>query len=106
MEDHASTPCQRCGTCCQVDFSAYATTEDIARWHLQSRADILHLLEEQRATWAGDRLVAVGNGEFLAVCCFLRRDRGRFACAIYETRPKVCRQFVPGSSSLCPQFGR
>jgi Fe-S-cluster containining protein len=37
-------------------------------------------------------------------CPFLDLQDGLFACTIYETRPRVCRHFEPGSSEICPQF--
>jgi Fe-S-cluster containining protein len=25
-------------------------------------------------------------------------------CTIYETRPRVCKDYVPGSSEFCPHY--
>lgn len=96
--------CQRCGACCQVDFSAYVTEEDLRRWQAEGRRDILQVLEAESPVWAGDRLVSAADGQILQPCTFLVQNQGIAECAIYATRPRVCREFAPGSSPLCPKF--
>lgn len=97
--------CNRCGRCCLADFSAYVKDEDIRRWRGEDRLDILTIIERQQASWAGNHIVQA-DGSDVGRCFFLRTEGGRCGCAIYETRPLTCRSFIPGSSGLCPQFGR
>jgi len=40
----------------------------------------------------------------VTTCAYLNWDGKIFFCDIYETRPMVCRNYVPGSSELCPLF--
>ncbi|MEW6753663.1 MAG: YkgJ family cysteine cluster protein [Candidatus Latescibacterota bacterium] len=96
--------CRRCGTCCQVDFSALAQPDDVSRWQAQGRRDILHLLGEGGPAWMGDRLVWPEDGREMTACRFLARQGSRWACRIHATRPGVCRRFRPGSSPLCPLY--
>ena len=104
MSDIASIPmeCNRCGICCLANMIPQACEEDLERWRLEGRDDIL---EKYRWTaWAGDRLVALEDGHHLYACPYLMLEEDRAACAIYETRPTVCRDFEPGSSEICPLF--
>ena len=98
------TKCQRCGTCCQIHFSVYAMEEDVARWRAEGRDDILRLLEDEHAAWAGDQLVSTVTGDPLSPCPFLRKEDGGFSCSIHPTRPRICREYRPASSFLCPQY--
>jgi len=98
--------CKRCGKCCLANFIAYVTNEDLNRWQREGRDDILHVLEQQNGIWAGDHLISVNNGHSLHGCPFLKGETGYYTCTIYETRPRVCREYVPGSSELCPQYYR
>jgi Fe-S-cluster containining protein len=44
------------------------------------------------------------DGRELTRCPFVRkvRNQNRYMCTIYETRPKVCRDYVPWSSgTIC-----
>jgi len=106
MRRQASTECRRCGTCCQIHFSVYALEEDIARWKVEGREDILRLLDDEEVAWAGDQLVSTITGESLSPCPFLQGDGIRFSCAIHPTRPRICREFLPAVSPLCPQCAR
>ena len=94
--------CQRCGTCCLADMIAYVTTEDMDRWISQGRSDILHIIENEQAFWAGDHLLSACDGRPLMGCPFLTWEKGGYACSIYETRPGVCRDYEPASSQICP----
>jgi Fe-S-cluster containining protein len=82
--------CDRCGACCRT-FPVYASARDAAR-------------EPRIATSALELKAWLGGEEwrfqlhplpFLERCAFLD---GRSLCAIYETRPEVCRKFAPGST--------
>ncbi|HDP80875.1 MAG TPA: YkgJ family cysteine cluster protein [Spirochaetes bacterium] len=96
--------CIRCGTCCLEDMIALAEEEDVRRWKREGRDDILHIIENERAVWAGDRLVSARDGHRLVHCPFLCWEGTLCRCAIYETRPRVCRDYRPGSSRLCPLY--
>jgi Fe-S-cluster containining protein len=99
-------PCARCGTCCRVSVSAYVEEEDLRRWQREERGDILATLARERAVWAGNHLVSALDGHQVGVCPFLALEGATQACAIYPTRPRVCREYVPGSSAICPQYLR
>lgn len=97
-------PCLQCGMCCFVDLTAYARESDFDRWRAEHRQDILDVIEHRRRVWAGDRLVSADTGDFSLVCPFLERGGKQWRCAIYETRPLVCREYQTGTSQLCPQY--
>jgi uncharacterized protein len=102
---HPSDPiCMRCGKCCLTDLIAYVTEEDKKRWTREGRADILHILEKEHGVWAGDRLVSQDDGHLLQGCPFFTCDGTLGICTIHETRPRVCRDYVPGSSEFCPHY--
>jgi Fe-S-cluster containining protein len=81
-------PCHRCGACCRT-FPIFASDADAAR-EPRIRDEGVELrpwLKTPRWTW---RLFPL---PFQERCCFLdAADR----CAIYGTRPDVCREFEPG----------
>lgn len=104
MKKDSGAVCRRCGACCFVHFAAYVTDEDIDRWRREGREDILDFLRKDELLWAGDRLVSSESGTSLQRCPFLRIEGSRCSCAIYETRPRTCREFHPGSSELCPLY--
>lgn len=84
-----------------ADMIADADAEDLQRWRHDGRDDILRVYRD--ALWAGDRFLSVTTGMTIHDCPFLDFREGVFTCAIYETRPRVCRDFEPGSSAICPQ---
>ncbi|MBN2157952.1 MAG: hypothetical protein JW807_01060 [Spirochaetes bacterium] len=81
---------------------AYVTEEDIRRWERENRTDILDRVRGNDIIWSGDRIMS-SEGKFLKSCAYLGWDGNAFFCEIYETRPLVCRNYIPGSSELCPQ---
>ena len=99
----AGMKCLRCGACCHVDMVAYASPEDTQRWEKERRYNILAHLHD--VMWSGDRIVDT-SGTRITSCVYLKWHCSSFFCKIYETRPMVCRNFVPGSSDLCPLFNR
>jgi len=103
MKDVQETACRRCGACCSVDMIAYADAADKDRWGAEGRIDILARLDGNNVFWAGDRIISRA-GSKVNHCFYLRREDGFCSCEIYETRPRVCREYVPGSSELCPGF--
>lgn len=75
--------CQNCGLCCRKPFGPPAPyPEDIERWVAEGRPEIGACLDGGRE----------------AVCPFLVVGPG-FRCAIYPTRPLVCRHFARGGSA-------
>ncbi|MDD3249179.1 MAG: YkgJ family cysteine cluster protein [Smithellaceae bacterium] len=101
MKNTKPMECLRCGRCCLVDFTAYATEEDIRRWETEGRDDILDILKREQTLWEGDRLMSRESGTALAGCRFFAFDGERYFCTIHETSPAVCRLFEPGSSEIC-----
>ena len=102
--DESTIRCQQCGNCCRVNVNAFVTDEDLARWRREGRGDILHVLENEHAIWVGDHLLSADNGADLCDCPFLQPEGGRILCSIYGSRPRTCREYVPGSSEICSQF--
>jgi len=84
-----------------ADMIADADAEDLARWKREGRDDILRVYHD--ALWVGAHFLSVTTGMTIHDCPFLDFREGSFACTIYGTRPRVCRDFVPGSSAICPQ---
>jgi Fe-S-cluster containining protein len=71
-----------------------ATVDEVKRWRREGRYDIL------RYESAGDLWVdSERDDRELERCPFVRKVRGqnRYLCTIYETRPQVCRDYVPWS---------
>ncbi len=82
---------------------AYASSADIRRWESEGRGDILSVINKMEHVWAGDRIVD-SCGRTLQWCSFLSWERDTAVCLIYDTRPVVCRNYIPGSSEICSQF--
>jgi Fe-S-cluster containining protein len=97
------SPCSQCGKCCTNLYGTFeATGEDVRRWRKEGRKDILAnvmLLGPRWDPW-GDFIGTDGQTER---CPFLHKIRGskRYRCSIYETRPQVCRDFIPWESGIC-----
>ena len=102
MTDNPYIPCLRCGTCCLADMIADADAEDLERWKREGREDILKIYSDAR--WMGDHFISATTEMTIHDCPLLDFKDSLFTCAIYETRPRVCRAFEPGSSQICPQF--
>ncbi len=82
---------------------AYITADDVERWKREGRDDILQHMHAHDIVWAGDIIVS-STGIRLKSCVFLNWDGESFSCGIYPTRPGVCRDYVPGSSEICPLY--
>ena len=86
----AALDCQTCGACCR---SAYQSVEVSRRDRVVKRQPALVI---DRGTYLelarrGDRCAALDGGE-------LDGERAtRYRCAIYDDRPKTCRDFTVGS---------
>jgi len=108
-EKNKDITCLRCGNCCHVDVAAYVTLEDIQRWEKEGRHDIIAHVSDNDVTWSHDRIINRFGSNIktcLMSCVYLKWYASSASCEIYETRTKVCRSFVPGSSGLCPQYHR
>ena len=93
--------CVRCGRCCQEPFGRRVSPDDLALWERDRRYDLLSALEEERRLLDGDD--AVKGLRRLKPCRFNKADgTGRASCVIYEARPRMCREFTPGRSRMCP----
>jgi Fe-S-cluster containining protein len=97
--------CIRCGNCCQTDFFAYTTAEEIERWRNENRTDVLKIVNGDNRIWAGDQIIN-SSGEPVVPCSCALVEKNIYTCSIYETRPFVCRNFMPGVSPLCPLYGK
>ena len=94
--------CTNCGKCCtNSDYmgSLEATGADVKRWRRQGRGDILRfaIVMGPSNNPHADLWVDNQTGEERRRCPFVRkvRNQNRYLCTIYETRPKVCRDYVP-----------
>ncbi|OPY83731.1 MAG: hypothetical protein A4E65_00464 [Syntrophorhabdus sp. PtaU1.Bin153] len=108
-EKNRNITCRRCGNCCHVDVAAYASLEDIQRWEKEGRQDIIDHVCDNGVTWSHDRIVNRFGSNVktcLMSCVYLKWHGSSAFCEIYETRTKVCRGYVPGSTDLCPQYHR
>lgn len=75
---------------------------DRVRWIAENRYDIINILTNESAVWMGDHLISSKTGRKIYSCPFLKLEDSFATCTIYETRPNVCRNFMPGSSQICP----
>lgn len=94
-------PCSRCGKCCThagYMGSLSATPEDVKRWRREGRDDILRFVAiiGSGKNPSADLWVTPDGIEKLR-CPFVRKDPNKptYRCTIYETRPEVCRDYVP-----------
>jgi Fe-S-cluster containining protein len=103
--------CTRCGKCCTNPSymgSLQATSEDVRRWIREGRGDILEwvaILGDEENPFA-DLWISETTGEEALRCPFVRKDRNRptYRCAIYETRPQVCRDYIPWApGTICEE---
>jgi Fe-S-cluster containining protein len=103
-------PCTNCGKCCtNASFmgTLQATGDDIKRWRRERRADILKfavILGPARDPFAD--LWVTAEGEEKERCPFVRKvpRQNRYLCQIYETRPQVCRDYIPWApGSICEE---
>ncbi len=99
--------CLPCGACCASPFigEGYIRLEkDEERGLARTGLPVLIIVPDPE-----DRIVMLGtkcNGEGIRVCAALTGRVGKqVACAIYEERPKLCRQFEAGSPE-CHQARR
>ena len=90
--------CKRCGRCCREagGGSLRASDDDISRWRKQNRQDILSHADifEFEGFSVADLWFDPITGEELYRCPFLKKCTNHYSCAIYETRPEQCQDWV------------
>jgi Fe-S-cluster containining protein len=89
--------CAQCGLCCtQYGGGLYLYQEDLQRWREEHETQVLRrlrVINDTATAWH-----APETGEKEQACPFLTNDEG-YRCAIYPTRPLVCRHFANGGSA-------
>jgi Fe-S-cluster containining protein len=105
QDNHNTSPisCMRCGKCCLAVFMPF-TDEDMDRWKKAEKKEILRAMQHSKAVWAGDIIISSEDGKILFTCPFLRCEGKYYSCTIYEDRPRICSEYIPGSSELCSQY--
>lgn len=97
-EPEAAVPdCLRCGACCFGRSARYVAVTGDDHTRLGDAAEAL--------------TVFVGNRCFMRMedgrCAALRvHAEGRFACAVYEQRPSVCRELARGGPACAAERAR
>lgn len=98
--DRKAEVCRRCGKCCLEAFSRHVAPEDFGRWEREGRFDLIASAREEEQSLDRDGFVAYKR---FKPCRFLNRQSDdRTDCGIYDLRPRMCREFTPGRSRLCP----
>jgi Fe-S-cluster containining protein len=103
------SPCTNCGKCCTHPGymgTLSATGDDVKRWRREGRDDILRFAyvlgppsNPHADLWVDEQTENEQDR-----CPFVRKVRGqnRYLCRIYETRPQVCRDYIPWApKSIC-----
>ena len=87
--------CSSCGRCCVRGGSKLIMTpSDYRRWKRQGRWDILCYARLELSRDHGNLWMDPKTGEELLNCPFLKKiNSTKYICEIYDTRPKVCREF-------------
>lgn len=101
-EKKSDITCRRCGNCCQLDVAAYVSLEDIRRWEKEGRHDIIDHVRDNDVTWSREGISNRFGSRIrtcLMSCVYVKWHGSSASCEIYETRTKVCRSFIPGSSA-------
>ena len=100
-------PCTQCGKCCtNPDYmgSLMATGEDVKRWVREARGDILQWVAQlgPDSNPYGDLWISPRTDLEATRCPFVRKLGNKYHCRIYDTRPQVCRDYVPfAPGSVC-----
>ncbi|MEE8413516.1 MAG: YkgJ family cysteine cluster protein [Dehalococcoidales bacterium] len=83
-----------CGECCRAPVIMVTKPADYRRWIRQGRSDILHYASEPPSQGYGDLGVDIRASEWSDHCPFIQKTGDcQHICTIYDTRPKVCKQF-------------
>jgi hypothetical protein len=82
--------CQACGACCRAAYHSVEVSrrDPVVARHPGLIVDRGHYVELARA---GDRCAALHGGDLAG------ETTTRYACAIYDDRPRTCREFTLGS---------
>ena len=94
--------CFRCGVCCRLwVFLNYEEADRIADYVKLSRTEFT--IEYWDRSVSPEECLVLEQKD--GACFFLRDGRHGKYCAIYDLRPKVCREFVPSLLSRECQRG-
>lgn len=89
--------CAKCGLCCtEYGGELHIYEEDLRRWQEEQETQVLRrlrVLGESVTAWYSPK-----DGKKEDACPFLTSHDGH-RCAIYPTRPLVCRHFANGGSA-------
>jgi Fe-S-cluster containining protein len=106
--------CRRCGQCCRsLDYHDALTAEDVTRWQLLGRTDILKWVGvfHRKGQNPVYRIWMIpGTRTFSEQCPFLKQDSdtGHWSCRIQDVKPKICRQYPMSRKHAlmtgCPGF--
>jgi len=88
--------CKQCGHCCINLSDAYCNfvlDEDINRWKLEDRYDILKFVDQ--SSFFNDIWINQETGEELSRCPWLKRlpNNDKYICRIHNTKPTHCRNY-------------
>ncbi|MBU1666773.1 MAG: YkgJ family cysteine cluster protein [Gammaproteobacteria bacterium] len=79
--------CILCGACCKIVYFPSSRAYE----------------SEEVKDWLSVRGIKQEDGLLKAkIPCEMLTEKNQ--CAINETKPKVCRDFVPGSDQICPLY--
>lgn len=76
--------CQSCGACCRGTGHGV----ELAPGEMAARPDLVRVGDGHRSM-----LRVLGD------CVALERNSERWSCSVYDVRPRVCRDFAPGSAA-------
>lgn len=107
--------CRQCGRCCRnLDYHNELTTEDVDRWNVLSRRDILNWVGIFKT---GEREKTIyriwmtpGTCKLAEICPFLKEvpTANRWICSIHEVKPSICRNYPVSRKHAvmtgCPGF--
>ena len=91
--------CRACGICCELyGHTLKASGEDIERWTVEGRLDLLGRVGPEGMLWLDP-----ATGERLEPCPFLvRRGADSAICEIHPTKPRICRDYpTPAHGNRC-----
>ncbi len=89
--------CNRCGKCCRsfgefIKIERQLTSRDYyCRYGIKNELFLAHI----EGDYADSQPPVSKEGEIMKGCPFIRHNRNGFSitCAIYATRPRICRDF-------------
>lgn len=102
-EEAALIDCRGCGACCVGGYDDGCGFASVLKPDLDRMSS--HIRNKLNARSVGGEVYFATPSsfteEFGASCSFLRGTPGRrVSCGIYDSRPDVCRKYIPGSR-LC-----